>query len=70
MQRAADLARTFEGESPRAFATLAVARTVWARPSSRSPRERAGELRRPERDESKGARHLAPRPFGLIPRAD
>ncbi len=28
LQRAADLARTFEGESPRAFATLAVARTV------------------------------------------
>ena len=28
LQRAADLARSFEGESPRAFATLAVARTV------------------------------------------
>ncbi len=28
LQRAADLARTFEGEGPRAFATLAVARTV------------------------------------------
>jgi hypothetical protein len=28
LQRAADLARTFEGESPRSFATLAVARTV------------------------------------------
>jgi hypothetical protein len=28
LQRAADLARTFEGESPRSFATLAVARSV------------------------------------------
>jgi hypothetical protein len=28
LQRAADLARTFDGESPRAFATLAVARSV------------------------------------------
>jgi hypothetical protein len=28
LQRAADLARTFEGEAPRAFATLAVARAV------------------------------------------
>ncbi|MDT7781006.1 MAG: hypothetical protein QOC99_3518 [Acidobacteriota bacterium] len=28
MQRAADLARTFDGESPRAFATLAIARAV------------------------------------------
>ncbi|MET0648051.1 MAG: hypothetical protein ABW208_15655 [Pyrinomonadaceae bacterium] len=28
LQRAADLARTFDGEAPRAFATLAVARTV------------------------------------------
>ena len=30
MHRAADLARSFEGESPRAFATLAVARSVLA----------------------------------------
>jgi hypothetical protein len=28
LQRAADLARTFDGESPRAFATLAIARSV------------------------------------------
>jgi hypothetical protein len=28
LQRAADLARTFDGEAPRAFATLAVARAV------------------------------------------
>jgi hypothetical protein len=42
LQRAADLARTFEGESPRAFATLAVARTVLNKPEPPKPaRERA-----------------------------
>jgi hypothetical protein len=42
LQRAADLARTFEGESPRAFATLAVARTVLYKPEPPKPaRERA-----------------------------
>lgn len=42
MQRAADLARTFEGESPRAFATLAVARTVLGKTERPKPaRERA-----------------------------
>jgi hypothetical protein len=42
LQRAADLARTFEGESPRAFATLAVARTVLNKPDPPKPaRERA-----------------------------
>ena len=43
MQRAADLARTFEGESPRAVATLAVARAVLNKPEPPKPaRERAG----------------------------
>ncbi|HEX8354035.1 MAG TPA: hypothetical protein VF611_14100, partial [Pyrinomonadaceae bacterium] len=37
LQRAADLARTFEGESPRAFATLAVARTVLNKPEQPKP---------------------------------
>jgi hypothetical protein len=37
MQRAADLARTFEGESPRAFATLAVARTVLGKTEQPKP---------------------------------
>jgi hypothetical protein len=41
LQRAADLARTFEGESPRAFATLAVARTVLNKPEQKPVRERA-----------------------------
>jgi len=40
LQRAADLARGFEGEAPRSFATLAVARTVLgdkdARPTARA----------------------------------
>ena len=40
LQRAADLARTFEGEAPRAFATLAVARTVLDGNGERRP-ERA-----------------------------
>jgi hypothetical protein len=37
LQRAADLARTFEGESPRAFATLAVARTVLGKTEQPKP---------------------------------
>ncbi|HEX8502573.1 MAG TPA: hypothetical protein VF659_18470 [Pyrinomonadaceae bacterium] len=42
LQRAADLARTFEGESPRAFATLAVARTVLGKTERPKPgRQRA-----------------------------
>ena len=41
LQRAADLARTFEGESPRAFATLAVARTVLGKPEPKPERQRA-----------------------------
>jgi hypothetical protein len=42
LQRAADLAHTFEGESPRAFATLAVARTVLGKTEQQKPvRERA-----------------------------
>ncbi|HEY0171628.1 MAG TPA: hypothetical protein VGB98_11445 [Pyrinomonadaceae bacterium] len=41
MQRAADLARTFEGESPRAFATLAVARTVLGKAEPKPERQRA-----------------------------
>ncbi len=41
LQRAADLARTFEGESPRAFATLAVARTVLNKAEQKPRRERA-----------------------------
>lgn len=38
LQRAADLARTFEGESPRAFATLAVARTVLVKTEPKTDR--------------------------------
>ena len=41
LQRAADLARTFEGESPRAFATLAVARTVLGKAEPKPERQRA-----------------------------
>ncbi|HEX8285109.1 MAG TPA: hypothetical protein VF588_17235 [Pyrinomonadaceae bacterium] len=41
LQRAADLARTFEGESPRAFATLAVARAVLNKPEPKPARQRA-----------------------------
>jgi hypothetical protein len=41
LQRAADLARAFEGESPRAFATLAVARSVLAKPEQAPARQRA-----------------------------
>ncbi|HEX8558373.1 MAG TPA: hypothetical protein VF668_09735 [Pyrinomonadaceae bacterium] len=41
MQRAADLARGFEGEAPRAFATLAVARSVLDRLEKKPARERA-----------------------------
>ena len=40
LQRAADLARTFEGEAPRAFATLAVARSVLDSKTEKRP-ERA-----------------------------
>jgi len=38
LQRAADLARTFEGESPRSFATLAVARAVLEKGEKRPER--------------------------------
>lgn len=41
LQRAADLARSFEGEAPRSFATLAVARSVLDGKAERRP-ERAG----------------------------
>ncbi|HJQ35011.1 MAG TPA: hypothetical protein VJ866_22870 [Pyrinomonadaceae bacterium] len=37
LQRAADLARGFEGEAPRSFATLAVARTVLGEREARPP---------------------------------
>src|SRR5215207_1212431 len=40
LQRAADLARTFEGEGPRSFATLAVARSVLENKAEKRP-ERA-----------------------------
>jgi len=40
LQRAADLARTFEGEAPRSFATLAVARSVLDNKAEKRP-ERA-----------------------------
>ena len=40
LQRAADLARTFDGEAPRAFATLAVARSVLDTKAEKKP-ERA-----------------------------
>jgi hypothetical protein len=40
LQRAADLARTFEGEAPRSFATLAVARAVLDNKAGKRP-ERA-----------------------------
>ncbi|HWW76765.1 MAG TPA: hypothetical protein VNZ44_15310 [Pyrinomonadaceae bacterium] len=41
LQRAADLARAFEGEAPRSFATLAVARTVLDDKDERRPAARA-----------------------------